>query len=85
MELKLSGADAAFQSEAREFIEGALPGDIKSKVELGQQLEKDDYVRWHQILYKKGWVAPAWPVEFGGTDWTPLQRHLLRKGQSFWG
>ncbi len=79
MELKLSGADAAFQSEAREFIEGALPGDIKSKVELGQQLEKDDYVRWHQILYKKGWVAPAWPVEFGGTDWTPLQRHLFEE------
>ncbi len=79
MELNLSRADAAFQSEVRDFISGALPGDIKSKGELGQQLEKDNYVRWHKILYEKGWAAPAWPVEFGGTDWTPLQRHLFEE------
>ena len=79
MELKLSPADAAFQSEVRGFIRAALPGDIKAKVELGQHLEKDDYVRWHKILFAKGWVAPAWPVEYGGAKWTPLQRHLFEE------
>ncbi|MBT3627691.1 MAG: pimeloyl-CoA dehydrogenase large subunit [Rhodospirillaceae bacterium] len=79
MEITLSSADAAFQSDVRSFIEAALPGDIKSKVELGQHLEKDDYVRWHKILHTKGWAAPAWPVEYGGTDWTPLQRHLFEE------
>ena len=75
MDINLSAADAAFQNEARDFIEAALPGDIRAKAELGQRLEKDDYVRWHKILFDKGWVAPAWPEELGGTGWTPLQRH----------
>lgn len=79
MDVNLSAADAAFQNEARDFIEAALPGDIRAKAELGQRLEKDDYVRWHKILFDKGWVAPAWPEELGGTGWTPLQRHLFEE------
>ena len=61
MDINLNTADAAFQSEVRDFIEGVLPDDIRVKTELGQRLEKDDYVRWHKILFDKGWVAPAWP------------------------
>ena len=29
------------------------------------ELSKDDLVRWHKILAKKGWVAPSWPKEWG--------------------
>ncbi|MFZ0210065.1 MAG: acyl-CoA dehydrogenase family protein, partial [Roseiarcus sp.] len=36
-----------------------------------------DMLRWHRILHKKGWVAPAWPVEYGGTSWSPVQRHIF--------
>src|SRR3546814_16517516 len=38
---------------------------------------KEDFLAWHKILYKKGWVAPAWPVEYGGTGWTPTQRFIF--------
>ncbi|MDP6475891.1 MAG: acyl-CoA dehydrogenase family protein [Alphaproteobacteria bacterium] len=79
MEIALSSTDAAFQQEVRDFIRAELPGDIKSKVERGQTLEKDDYVRWQKILFKRGWIAPSWPLEHGGTDWTPLQRHLFEE------
>ena len=33
--------------------------------------------RWQKILADKGWGAPHWPVEWGGTDWTPTQRYLF--------
>ncbi len=79
MEIVLSSADAAFQDEVRGFIRAELPGDIKAKVERGQRLEKDDYVRWQKILFQRGWIAPNWPVEYGGTGWTPLQRHLFEE------
>ena len=79
MKFALSTADAAFQKEVRNFIATELPGDIKAKVEHGQRLGKDDYVRWQKILYKRGWLAPNWPVEHGGTGWTPLQRHLFEE------
>ena len=79
MKFALSTADAAFQKEVRNFIATELPGDIKAKVEHGQRLGKDDYVRWQTILCKRGWLAPNWPVEHGGTGWTPLQRHLFEE------
>ncbi|MBI05596.1 MAG: pimeloyl-CoA dehydrogenase large subunit [Rhodospirillaceae bacterium] len=79
MELSLSSTDLAFRQEVRDFIRAKLPVDIQSKVEHRQRLVKEDYVRWQKILYKKGWIAPGWPLEHGGTGWTPLQRHLFEE------
>ena len=76
MELSLSSNDAAFRQEVRDFIRAELPADIKSKVERGQRLVKEDYVRWQKMLYEKGWIAPGWPLEHGGPGWTPLHSNI---------
>ena len=34
-------------------------------------------MEWHKILYTKGWAAPNWPEEHGGTNWTALQCHIF--------
>jgi alkylation response protein AidB-like acyl-CoA dehydrogenase len=34
-------------------------------------------MRWHMALYEKGWIAPNWPVEDGGIDWTATQRFIF--------
>ncbi|MCB1645918.1 MAG: acyl-CoA dehydrogenase family protein, partial [Pseudomonadales bacterium] len=31
---------------------------------------------WHQKLFRKGWIAPSWPVAFGGTGWSETQKHI---------
>src|SRR5262249_44062293 len=31
----------------------------------------------HRALYRAGWSVPHWPVEYGGTGWTPVQRYLF--------
>ena len=36
-------------------------------------------LRWHKILAKKSWVAPAWPKEWGGTGWNVVQRYLFEE------
>jgi acyl-CoA dehydrogenase len=33
-------------------------------------------MRWHKILHEKGWIAPGWPQEFGGTGWSDMQRYI---------
>jgi alkylation response protein AidB-like acyl-CoA dehydrogenase len=76
MDLNFSPEDLAFRAEVREFLRQELPADLQHKVRAQLRLGREDYVRWHRILHRKGWVAPAWPVEFGGTGWTPLQRHI---------
>jgi alkylation response protein AidB-like acyl-CoA dehydrogenase len=82
MDLRFSEEDRAFQEMARQFIEENLPTDIREKVKGGLRLSKDDYVRWHKILAKKGWLVPEWPEEHGGTGWTPFQRYIFLEEQA---
>ena len=77
MNIDFSPADQAFRDEARAFIAGALPPEIRRRVEGGLELGRDDYVRWHRILHEKGWAAPGWPVEHGGTGWSPVRRYIF--------
>ena len=77
MNLVLTPELRAFREEVRAFIRAELPADIKDKVQKGLHLGKDDFVRWQRILYKRGWVAPGWPKEHGGTGWSPMQRYIF--------
>lgn len=79
MKLQLSPEDEAFQLEVRAFIEESLPADTRERVEAGRKLRKEDFVRWQKILYEKGWIAPHWPKEYGGTGWSPLKRYLFEE------
>ena len=77
MEIKLDAVNAAFRDEVRRFIAENLPRAISDKVEAGKHLTKEDHIAWQKILHRKGWMAPGWPVEHGGTGWTPLQRAIF--------
>ena len=77
MDLAFSPEERAFRDEVRTFIAQRLPADVRRKVQAGDHLEKDGYARWHRILFERGWVAPNWPQEYGGTAWTPVQRHIF--------
>ena len=77
MDMEFSPEDLAFQQEVRTFIAENYPADLRGKQDEGDELSKEDFLSWHRILYKKGWVAPAWPVEYGGTGWTPTQRFIF--------
>ena len=37
---------------------------------------------WHRILYKKGWIAPLWPKEYGGTGWSITRRFIWEQETS---
>ncbi len=77
MDLNFTPEESAFRNEVRTFLERKLPGDVKRKVLEHRRLNKDDIVRWHRILFERGWIAPHWPVEYGGTGWNAVQRHIF--------
>jgi alkylation response protein AidB-like acyl-CoA dehydrogenase len=79
MDLNYSEADDAFRREVAEWLAENLPADLQHKVLHHHRLNKEEFVRWHKILAKKGWVAPAWPVEWGGTGWNATQRHIFEE------
>jgi len=76
MDLNYSPEDQAFRASVRAFLEANLPADLQHKVQRHLRLTRDDYVRWHKIVAKQGWAAPAWPVEHGGPGWNAVQRHI---------
>jgi len=77
MDLEFTKEELAFREEIRAFVKEKLPADIRDKVDHGQPLTKEEAVRWQKILYAKGWIAPNWPVEYGGTGWTPTQMYIF--------
>ena len=79
MDLNYSAEDLAFRDQVRAYLDTHLPPDLQHKVLNHLRLSKDDYVRWHRILAKQGWVAPGWPVEYGGPGWSATQRHIFEE------
>ena len=79
MDLEFTDELRDFQQEVRAFIEERLPGDLRTKVEHFLTLGKDDYLRWQDILAEKGWLVYSWPVEYGGTGWSPAQSYIFEE------
>ena len=77
MELAYTREEQDFRREVRDFVAKHLPADIRDKVINGKHLVREDFQRWHRELHKKGWVAPHWPVEHGGTTWSAVQRNIF--------
>jgi alkylation response protein AidB-like acyl-CoA dehydrogenase len=76
MRLELSPQDAAFREEMRTFFTTAVPQEIRDTVAARGELSKEQIVESQRILNAAGLAVPGWPVEWGGRDWTPLQRHI---------
>ena len=79
MDLEFTDELREFQREMRAFMETRLPADIRTKVERFLALGKDDYLRWQDILAEQGWLVYSWPVEHGGTGWSPVQRYIFEE------
>ena len=79
MDLSYSPEELAFRNEVRDWLSANLPQDIRDKVVGYQHLSRDDIMRWHRILAKKGWSVPHWPVEWGDTGWDITQRYIFNE------
>ena len=77
MDLRLTSDELAFRDEVRAFFRTEVPADIRRKVSEGRHLSRDEIVHCHRRLHARGWATPHWPREWGGQDWSPVQRHVF--------
>ena len=68
-----------FRKEVRDFVRQHCPKDIREIVRSGRKITREIYRRWQLILFKQGWAAPGWPVEYGGTGWDLRQRMIFEE------
>lgn len=73
--------DAAFLAEVRAFFSTALTPDLRAAGRRTRGVHSDiEACRiWHRRLAARGWIAPAWPKEWGGAGWSVRQRFLFER------
>jgi acyl-CoA dehydrogenase len=79
MRLELTPEDSVFRAEVREFLEANLTMEMRRGQAATATVFPEPAVNreWHRRLHARGWAAPMWPGEWGGTGWSPAQRMVF--------
>lgn len=74
-----SARDEAFRDEVRCFLDAELGEDLRKvgRETTGVFTEWPLAKPWHEILYRRGWAAPSWPEEYGGTGWSVVEQYIF--------
>ncbi len=75
-------SDAEFRKEVRDFFEAEYPEELRH---LPHRPKFAEIERWHRKLHAKGWVAPAWPTEYGGMGLNAAKLLIFYEEQQRWG
>lgn len=67
----------AFEEEVRAFAMAHCPDDVRAVVAANGKLTRREYALWQKALYERGWGAPGWRKEYGGTGWDLRQRFIF--------
>lgn len=79
MDLSWSAPDILFRDAVRQFLAEEMTPEIQRAGRLMTSVYSDHEasLAWQAILHERGWAAPAWPVEYGGCDWTLTQHYIF--------
>ncbi len=79
MDLNWSDDDRAFRDEVRTFLAEKLTPELQRAGHRMTSVYADHEasMAWQAILHERGWAAPAWPVEYGGCDWSLTQHYIF--------
>jgi len=79
MNLRMTEDEARFRDEVRAFLDTHLDEDLKRAERLNPSFlaDPDIGLKWQAKLNEKGWVAPSWPKQYGGTGWTLAERYIF--------
>ena len=76
MDTSFSEADLLFRDEVKNFFSSAYDVSLQKQFESFNTY-KDAVIEWQKRLYKQGWIAPNWPVKYGGTGWSSTQKFIF--------
>jgi alkylation response protein AidB-like acyl-CoA dehydrogenase len=81
MQLAWSHDDLKFRDEVRAFLDSELTPDLKAAAAGMTSVYAPPHVAlaWQAKLHAKGWIAPSWPTEWGGCDWSVARRYIFAR------
>ncbi len=75
MQTHFSDDDLTFRDEVREFFSENFTAELGERIG-DMKTYREAIIEWQKILHQKGWIAPSWPVEHGGTGWSDTQKFI---------
>ena len=81
MNLDWTSADLAFRDEIRAFLSAELTPEMRAATAKMTSVYAPVALSlaWQAKLHARGWAAPAWPQEYGGTGWNPVQCYIFAR------
>lgn len=79
MNIDFSDEDNSFKKEVKSFIGSSLDKNLQGRLYNGEKATKEEIIDWQKKLNEKGWLAPDWPIEYGGCDWTPSKKYIFEQ------
>jgi pimeloyl-CoA dehydrogenase large subunit len=79
MDLRFTAAEIAFREEMKSFFCEKIPLSVRERIGAGRHVGKAEWVECQRIMNAAGLAVPHWPVEWGGRDWTPIQRYIYNE------
>lgn len=64
----------ALRAEIRAFLASDFDPGLRGRLRRGEFPKRADLVAWQRALHQRGWGAPNWPREFGGTGWNDFEQ-----------
>jgi len=75
MDFRFTTEEEAFRKEVSDFIEAECPKELRGKgINIMENI--GPLFSWRKKIAEKGWVAHAWPKEYGGASMTPMQQFI---------
>jgi alkylation response protein AidB-like acyl-CoA dehydrogenase len=76
--------EATWRQQVRQFIQTELPDELRPENQE-QQVLGDAFARgpamreWTKRLAARRWIAPAWPVEYGGAGMSVMEQFIFNE------
>jgi alkylation response protein AidB-like acyl-CoA dehydrogenase len=76
MDFRLTPEEETFRQEVHDFIEKECPETLRGGGTGGLMSNAGDFIAWRKKVASRGWIAPAWPKEYGGAEMTVMQQFV---------
>ncbi|MGA0271006.1 MAG: acyl-CoA dehydrogenase family protein, partial [Ilumatobacteraceae bacterium] len=67
----------AYREKAQAFLAEKLPSNWSGIGSLEGAALEEFVTEWRQTLFEAGYLAPGWPVEYGGAGLSALEQVIL--------
>ena len=89
MDFKFAPEEEAFRTEVKEFLKQELkPGwdeEFDSESELGVEVQGQFAKDFNKKLAERGWLAIAWPKQYGGMEASVMQQVVYNEEMAYAG